>query len=229
MGVGRRGRTVFGLGVGGALGVVTACTVQTIFPGGSAPLPGSASQIVGAGGGIVTANDGTTLFIPAQALPGEVTITIGLDPDTVELPDAQALAAGHVFGPAGQVFGTPACVTMSFEPALLPQGTTETSVVLYASAEDGGGYAPVPTWTTDATHVTGTVSQLSTIVAGYGGVQELDASACCSISTGASTSATLMTPSRILISAMAGPATFRRPETFFPRARWPTTIVTGSL
>ena len=32
-------------------------------------------------------------------------------------------------------------------------------------AEDGGGYVPVPTWTTDATHVTGTVSQLSTVVA----------------------------------------------------------------
>jgi hypothetical protein len=168
--------TVFGVGVGGALLVATACTVQTIFPFGSAPLPGSASEIVGAGGGIVIANDGTTLFIPPQALPGDVTITIGLDPDTVELPDAQALAAGHVFGPPGQVFGAPACVTVSFEPALLPPGTTETSVVLYAPTEDGGGYVPVPTWTTDATHVTGTVSQLSTLVAAYGSAKEQDAS-----------------------------------------------------
>jgi hypothetical protein len=168
--------TVFGLGIGGALLVATACTVQTIFPFGSAPLPGSASQIVGAAGGIVTANDGTSLFIPPQALPGDVTITIGLDPATAELPDARVLAAGHVFGPPGQVFGTPACVTVSFEPALLPQGTTETSVVLYAPAEDGGGYVPVPTWATDPTHVTATVSQLSTIVAGYGIAQELDAS-----------------------------------------------------
>ena len=65
MGVGRRGWAA----AGGVLLVATACTVQTIFPFGSAPSPGSASQIVGAGGGIVTANDGTTLFIPPQALP----------------------------------------------------------------------------------------------------------------------------------------------------------------
>jgi ZU5 domain len=165
-----------GVGVAGALLVATDCTVQTIFPFGSAPLPGSASQIVGAGGGLVTANDGTSIFIPPQALPGDVTITIGLDRDTAELPDAQALSAGHVFGPSGQLFGTPACVTVSFEPALLPQGTTETSVVLYAPGEDGGAYAPVPTWTADATHVTGTVSRLSTLVAAYGSTQELDAS-----------------------------------------------------
>jgi hypothetical protein len=160
--------------VGGAA-IIVACTVQTIFPYGTAPLPGSATQLVGAAGGLVTANDGTTLFIPPQALAGDVTITIALDPDKAELSQAQALGAAHVLGPSGQAFSKPVCVTLSFEPALLPQGTTETSVVLYAALEDGG-YAALPTLTSDPTHVTATVSQFSTIVAAYGSAQEVDAS-----------------------------------------------------
>jgi ZU5 domain len=163
-----------GVPVGGAA-VVGACTVQTIFPFGTAPLPGSASQMVGAAGGLVTANDGTTLLIPPQALSGDVTITIALDPDTAELPNPRALGAAHLLGPPGQAFTKPVCVTVSFEPALLPPGTTETNVVLYATQEDGG-YAPVTTLTADPTHVTGMVSVFSTVVAAYGSAEEADAS-----------------------------------------------------
>jgi hypothetical protein len=163
------------LAILGGAAIAVACTVQTIFPYGTAPLPGSATQTVGAGGGLVTANDGTTLFIPPEALNGNVTISVALDPDTAELSQARALGPAHVLGPAGQTFAKPVCVTLSFEPALLPQGTTETSVVLYAAQEDGG-YAPVPTLTSDPTHVTGLVSQFSTIVAAYGSAQEVDAS-----------------------------------------------------
>ena len=166
---------VTGGGLAGGAAIAAACTVQTIFPFGTAPLPGSASQTVGAAGGIVTANDGTSLFIPPQALTGNETITIALASDTAEVAQARALGAVHVLGPSGQTFAKPVCVTLSFEPALLPQGTTETSVVLYATLEDGG-FAPVPTQTADPTHVTGVVSQFSTIVAAYGSAQEVDAS-----------------------------------------------------
>jgi len=159
----------------GATAVVAACTVQTIFPFGTGPLPGSASQMVGPAGGLVTANDGTTLLIPPQALAGDVTITVALDPDTAELPGARALGAAHFLGPAGQTFSKPVCVTVSFEPALLPSGTTETNVVLYATQGDGG-YAPVTTLTADPTHVTGMISLFSTVVAAYGSAEEADAS-----------------------------------------------------
>jgi hypothetical protein len=164
------------LGILAGIAGVVACTVQTIFPYGTGPLPGSGSAIVGAGGGLVTANDGTTLFIPPGALIGDVTVTVGLAPAAADIPQARALAAAHLFGPPGLAFAKPACVTLSFEPALLPEGTTETSVVLYAAVGDAGDYAPLPTLTTDPTHVTGITSQLGTIVAAYGSAQEVDAS-----------------------------------------------------
>jgi hypothetical protein len=160
--------------LGGAAFVV-ACTVQTILPYGGAPQPGSASQVVGAGGGIVTANDGTTLLIPPMALAGDVTITIGLDPTPPPLTQARSLTPAHVFGPEGQTFLLPVCVTLSYEPGLLPEGATQSNVVVYATVPDAGGYEPLPTMATDGMHVTGMTKELSEMMAAYGDVLEVDA------------------------------------------------------
>lgn len=156
--------------------VAVGCTIQTIFPYGTGPAAGTASQLVGAGGGVVTANDGTSVLIPPNALASDVTITIGLEPDASPLTGATSVTVPHVFGPPGQVFALPVCVTMSFEPGLLPQGTTEQHVVLYAQAPEdaGGGYVPLPTFAADPTHVTGMTTELSTMTAGYGDAGELD-------------------------------------------------------
>jgi ZU5 domain len=184
-----------GLAVLAGAAIVVACSVQTIFPGGTAPAPGSASQIVGAGGGIVTTNDGTSLFIPPGALTADVTITIALEPAAASLKDARPLNAGHVFGPAGQTFLKPVCITLSFEPGLLPQGTTEANVVVYATGQeevhhlhtpgaittgpssvliDDPGYEPVSTMTSSPTQVTGMTFQFGTVVAAYGKALEID-------------------------------------------------------
>jgi hypothetical protein len=158
---------------GGAL--LFACTVQTILPyGGGAP-SGTASQVVGAGGGIVTANDGTTLLIPPKALAGDVTITIGLDPAPPPLTEARSLTPTHVFGPEGQTFLLPVCVTLSYEPALLPSGASPSNVVVYATVPDAGSYAPLPTMATNGMQVTGMTTQLSEMTVGYGDVLEVDA------------------------------------------------------
>jgi hypothetical protein len=152
-----------------------ACTLQTILPYGGGPQAGTASQIVGAGGGIVTADDGTTLLIPPMALASDVTITIGLDPSPAPLTQARELAPAHVFGPEGQTFLLPVCVTLAFEPGLLPEGTTQANVVLYAMLPDAGRYAPLPTMAADPTHVTGMTTQLSETMAAVGDVLEVDA------------------------------------------------------
>ncbi|HEY1691328.1 MAG TPA: hypothetical protein VGG39_04160 [Polyangiaceae bacterium] len=178
--------------------VAAACSIQTIFPYGLSPLPGTASQLVGAGGAVVTTNDGTSVLIPPNALSTDVTITIGLAPDASPLQGATPVTAAHVFGPPGQTFAVPVCITLAFEPGLLPAGTTERNVVLYAQpvppAEDAGdagdagndeadaapaltGYVALPTFAADASLVTGMTQQFSTIMAGYGPYLELPADA----------------------------------------------------
>ena len=108
-----------------------ACSIQTIFPEGLDPPPGTASGQVGAAGGFVTANDGTFIYIPPNALQSQVVITIGLAPDAGAPDGATPVGAAHVFGPPGLVFYGPVCVTMTFEPPILPEGTTEANVVVY--------------------------------------------------------------------------------------------------
>jgi hypothetical protein len=161
----------------GAGALLAACTLQTIYPYGSEPQNGTAYQVVGAGGGIVTAVDGTTLLIPPTALTSDVTITIALDPAPPSIQNVQSLTSGHVFGPPGQTFAVPVCITLSFEPELLPKGASEENVVLYATPPDGGPYAPIQTIPASPTQVTGMTSVLSEVVGGYGSSDELDAGA----------------------------------------------------
>ncbi len=160
---------------GGAL--LGACTLQTIYPYGSGPQDGTAYQVVGAGGGIVTTSDGTTLLIPPAALTTDVTITIGLDPTPPALTPARAVTSGHVFGPAGQTFAVPVCITLSFEPEQLPAGTTEADVVLYQTLPDGGPYTPIPTIPASPTQITGMTTVFAEVAGGYGTALELDAGA----------------------------------------------------
>jgi len=161
--------------VAGAV-VAVACSIQTIFPYGTAPQPGTASQTVGAGGGIVTADDGTSLFIPPNALSTATTITIALAPQPDNLPQATALGAAHVFGPPGQIFAKPVCITASFEPERLPAGVSENSVVLYVSGGDAAPFVPLPTMAASPTQVTGTTDLFEgPVVVGYGAALETDA------------------------------------------------------
>jgi hypothetical protein len=153
--------------------VAVACSVQTIFPFGTGPSVGTASQLVGAAGGIVTADDGTSILIPPNALTTNVTITIAIDTTAPPLTIATGLASPHVFGPVGQQFALPVCVTLAFEPGLLPQGGTEQNVVVYSVPEDSGAYVALPTFAADPSHVTGMTTEFGTMVAGFGPSQEL--------------------------------------------------------
>jgi hypothetical protein len=156
--------------------LLAACT-PTINANRGTPA-GGASQVVDATGGTVTTDEGTTLVIPPNALSSQVTITIALDPSPVPITQATAVTAAHVFGPAGITFNEPVCITLAFEPELLPQGVTENDVVLYAAPPGSGNYQPLTTTAVDATHVMGTTNQFATTVfAAYGGATEIPADA----------------------------------------------------
>lgn len=126
----------------------------------------------------MTTNEGTTLVIPPKALTAQVTITIALDPSPAPLTQATAVTAAHVFGPDGVAFQVPVCITLAFEPGLLPQSVTENDVVLYAAPPGSGAYVPLPTVAVDATHVMGTTQAFAaTVFAAYGGATEIPADA----------------------------------------------------
>jgi hypothetical protein len=164
------------LAMGVAVLVGVACSIQTIFPGGTESPPGSASQLVGAGGAVVSANDGTSVFVPPNAVSTDITVTIGLGGVPEHLPKATPLAASHVFGPQWQTFARPVCITASFEPGLLPEGGTENNVVLYVSGGDAQPFVPLPTMASGPTQVTGMTSVLQgPVVVAYGEQEESDA------------------------------------------------------
>jgi hypothetical protein len=156
-----------------AILAASACAPTIVAnPGAGA---GSASQVVDATGATITTDDGTILVIPPGAVTQPVTITIGLSSSPVPLTQATAVTAAHVFGPA-QTFSAQVCITLAFEPELLPDGLTAQDVVLFAAATGSGNYQPLPTSVIDASHVMGTTNQFSaTIFAAYNGAAHADA------------------------------------------------------
>jgi hypothetical protein len=153
--------------------VVAACVPTILLQNG--PPAGGASQVVDQSGGVVTTNEGTTLVIPPGALTAQTTITITLVPDATAPSGVMPVTAVHQFGPEGQTFLVPVCITLAFEPELLPAGTTEQDVVLYSAPQDGGpsDYQPMTTSAADPSHVIGMTTHFSNVVAAYGGAQEL--------------------------------------------------------
>lgn len=135
--------------------------------GGSSSGGVTTSQTVGATGGTVTASDGTSVVIPAGALPGDVVITIALNGQAPPLTVAQSVAPAHVFGPEGQQFAKPIQVTLAFDPANLPQGATAADLVVYTAPQGSSNYQPLPTTVADASHVTGTTTHFSNMCPGW--------------------------------------------------------------
>jgi hypothetical protein len=127
---------------------------------------GVTSQVVGAGGGTVSAPDGTQVVIPAGALQSDVTITIALNESAPALTQAQSVAPAHVFGPEGQTFAKPVSVTLPFQPANLPSGATEKDLAVYTAPQGSSAYQALPTTIKDATHVTGQATHFSNMCPG---------------------------------------------------------------
>jgi hypothetical protein len=164
---------------GVALVAVAIACVQTVFPLG--PPNGSASEVIGPTGGLIATDEGTTVIVPPNALDASVTIAVALNASAPPLTQARSLTTAHVLTPEGQTFGVPVCVTLSYEPELLPAGMTGQNVFLYSAPQDSGDYQPVPSLAVDPTHVMGMTTHFSNVFAAYGGEggQELPLDAGC--------------------------------------------------
>jgi hypothetical protein len=130
---------------------------------------GATMQVVGASGGTVSADDGTTVDIPAGALTEDVTITISANPFAPAMTQATSLAVAHQFGPEGQHFLKPISVTVPFLISSLPPGAHAQSVSVYTAASNSTSYVALPTTVTDATHVTATTTSFCNMIPGANG------------------------------------------------------------
>jgi uncharacterized delta-60 repeat protein len=94
--------------------------------GGDANTPPPASADIGAAGGTVTGSSGAQVVVPAGALAANT--AIGVAQSSAGAP---ALPSGvttfgptFAFTPHGTSFATPVTITVPFDPALVPAGTT---------------------------------------------------------------------------------------------------------
>jgi hypothetical protein len=125
------------------------------------PPPSPAGTVIGAAGGTVTSADGhAVLTFPPGALPNSVSITTEAMTDA---PASSELVASRAynFGPSGTQFNQPVTITLSYDPAQLPNGLMPTFLRLYL--RDGAGWDSIPGSTVDtvAHTVTGTTTHFS--------------------------------------------------------------------
>ena len=91
--------------------------------GGGTPPAGT---VIGAAGGTVVGPNGAKVVIPAGALATDTTINIAqIAASTAVLP-AGFSVSGQIFAftPHGTTFAVPVTMTLPFNPALVPTGTT---------------------------------------------------------------------------------------------------------
>jgi len=143
-----------------------ACSVDTTSHSSASTLDRTYSQVVGASGGTVVANDGTALVIPPGALTQDVTITITPNPNAPPLAQAQGLAVAHLFGPEGQLFLKPISVTLQFDPTQLPPRASAQGISVYTAPRDSNFYQALSTMVTDATHVTAQTTAFCNMIPG---------------------------------------------------------------
>jgi hypothetical protein len=130
---------------------------------------GMTSQVVGSGGGTVTADDGTTVTIPPGALSQDTTITITPNALAPTLTQATQLNVAHLFGPEGQHFSKEITVTLEFDPSKLPPGATPAGISVWSAPSDTNFYQTLSTTVADSTHVIGKTADFCNMVPGANG------------------------------------------------------------
>jgi uncharacterized delta-60 repeat protein len=134
------------------------------------PLP---AGTIGTAGGTVVGASGGQVVIPAGALSQNVVISI-----TQSSTGAPALPAGvtvvgqmFAFQPHGTVFASPATITIPFDPALVPAGS---SVSLYKTTAGQAGWEIVSGATVSGSSISAAVTSFSYMVAGAPVVQTVE-------------------------------------------------------
>ena len=94
--------------------------------GGAPPVTPPVSAVIGAAGGTLSTSSGATVVIPPGALSGNV--TIGIEQSSVGAPPLPGgfTTVGQMFAftPHGQNFAAPVTITLPFNPASVPAGST---------------------------------------------------------------------------------------------------------
>ena len=92
------------------------------------------------GGTATSSNNKLTIYVPASALATSTAITIA--PSTANLPQGNI---GEVIdlGPDGTTFSKPVTISMSYDPALIPQGLSESTLSL--AFLSGSSWIDIPT------------------------------------------------------------------------------------
>lgn len=123
--------------------MIVSLVVAACGGGGSNPTPSSiTTTVIGTAGGSATSVDGnTSVQVPAGALTASTAITIA--------PSTANSSQGNIgdvtdFGPDGTTFNAPVTISMKYDPALIPQGITESNLTL-AFADSSSTWTDIPT------------------------------------------------------------------------------------
>jgi hypothetical protein len=117
------------------------------------------------GGGTVAVSDGTSVSVPPGSLGQDTPITVAPEPDMVTVSGATPVGMVYRFGPEGTQFATPATVTLTFDPSLLPAGLSPADIVVMTAPVGSSHFEALTTTVVDATHVSATTSHFSDFVA----------------------------------------------------------------
>ncbi|MEQ1846689.1 MAG: CHAP domain-containing protein, partial [Nitrospira sp.] len=131
--------TFFGLLL---VGLLAGCSGGGSSSSGGNPTPSSTtSTIIGPRGGVAATSDGTiTIVVPAGALASNTAITIA--PSSANTPQGN-IGEALDLGPDGTIFSTPVTISVKYDPNLIPQGVTESSLTLAFSS--GSTWTDIPT------------------------------------------------------------------------------------
>jgi uncharacterized delta-60 repeat protein len=133
-------------------------------PSGPASGPASGPQItrIGAAGGTAPGPGGSQAAVPAGALAQDV--DIGIEASSAGAPplpaDATPIGTVYAFTPHGTTFAQPVSVTVPFDPARLPAGSTP---ALYKTTAGRVGWAEVPGAMVNGATMVGSVSGFSNL------------------------------------------------------------------
>jgi hypothetical protein len=122
---------------------------------------------IGPAGGSVTTSDGTSVVIPVGAVAQDTVITISPSVFLPAIPTVTLIGPAYDFGPAGLVFAKPVSVTLPFDPARIPTGTTNPPAVFESTLGSASTFEAHGGQSVDSTHVAALdITHFSTFVAG---------------------------------------------------------------
>jgi predicted alpha-1,6-mannanase (GH76 family) len=146
-----------------AAGLGVACSSGSPGAGTSGDVEES-SRILGASGGILLTENGSSVSVARGALTHDVTIRIASDSSAPIPDDATTVGLTYLLGPEGQTFEAPVTVTLAFDPSELPEGESAADIVVLTAPRDSADYVPLDTTVVDSLHVSAQTSHFSHFV-----------------------------------------------------------------